>query len=96
MLWKKKNFTFLGTNNLKNNAFFINKDFDQLFKQVIPDENLELEKYTDHKFQESRDKKGNLTYLSRKEQLKEIEDCHVVNINKSLTEKVKLSELINN
>ena len=93
---KKKNFTFLGTNNLKNNAFFINKDFEQLFKQVIPDGNLELEKYTDHKFKESRDKKGNLNYLSRKEQLKEIEDCQVVNINKSLTEKVKLSELIYN
>jgi len=93
---KKKNFTFLGTNNLKNNAFFINKDFEQLFKQVIPDGNLELEKYTDHKFKESRDKKGNLNYLSRKDQLKEIEDCQVVNINKSLTEKVKLSELIYN
>lgn len=95
-IMKKKNFTFLGTNNLKNNAFFINKDFEKLFKQVIPDENLKLEKYTDHKFQESRDKKGNLTYLSRIEQLKEIEDCQVVNINKSLVEKVKLSELINN
>ncbi len=95
-IMKKKNFTFLGTNNLKNNAFFINKHFEKLFKQVIPDENLKLEKYTDHKFLESRDKKGNLTYLSRIEQLKEIEDCQVVNINKSLVEKVKLSELINN
>lgn len=95
-IMKKKNFTFLGTNNLKNNAFFINKHFEKLFKQVIPDENLKLEKYTDHKFLESRDKKGNLTYLSRIEQLKEIEDCQVININKSLVEKVKLSELINN
>ena len=90
----EKNFTFLGANNLKNNAFFINKDFEQLFKNVISDKNKELEKYTDHKFQESRDRKGNLTYLSRKEQLKEIKDCEVIDINKSLTEKVKLSELV--
>ena len=90
----EKNFTFLGANNLKNNAFFINKDFEQLFKNVISDKNKELEKYTDHKFQESTDRKGNLTYLSRKEQLKEIKDCEVIDINKSLTEKVKLSELV--
>jgi hypothetical protein len=63
---------------------------------IISNENLILDKHVNHKFLESRDKKGNLTYLSRIEQLKEIEDCQVVNINKSLVEKVKLSELINN
>ena len=95
-LMNEKNFTFLGTNNFKNNAFFINRDFEQLFKKIILDKNIELENYTNHKFQESRDKHGNLTYLSRKEQIEEIKDCQVVNINNSLTEKVKLSELIKN
>ncbi len=93
-LMNEKNFVFLGTNNLKNNAFFVNKDYEQLFKKVILEKNIELKNYTNHKFQESRDKNGNLTYLSRKEQLKEVEDCYVININNSLTEKVKLSELI--
>ena len=93
-IMNEKNFVFLGANNLKNNAFFINRDFEQLFKNVIPNKNIGLEKFTAHEFQESRDMKGNLTYLSRKEQLKEIKDCQVININKSLTEKVKLSELI--
>ncbi len=93
-LMNEKNFVFLGTNNLKNNAFFVNKDYEQLFKKVILEKNIELKNFTNHKFQESRDKNGNLTYLSRKEQLKEVEDCYVININNSLTEKVKLSELI--
>ena len=95
-LMNDKNFVFLGTNNLKNNAFFVNKDFEQLFKKVISEKNRGLISYTNHKFQESRDRSGNLTYLSRKEQLKEIKDCYVININNSLTEKVKLSELIKN
>ena len=93
-LMNEKNFVFLGTNNLKNNAFFVNKDYEQLFKKIILKKNIELKNFTNHKFQESRDKNGNLTYLSRKEQLKEVEDCYVININNSLTEKVKLSELI--
>ena len=93
-LMNEKNFVFLGTNNLKNNAFFVNKDYEQLFKKVILEKNIELKNFTNHKFQESRDKNGNLTYLSRKEQLKEVQDCYVININNSLTEKVKLSELI--
>tara|TARA_Y100000591_G_scaffold332923_1_gene372352 strand:+ start:3944 stop:4882 length:939 start_codon:yes stop_codon:yes gene_type:complete len=93
-LMDEKNFVFLGTNNLKNNAFFVNKDFEQLFKKVISEKNIGLKNFTNHKFQESRDRNGNLTYLSRKEQLKEIEDCYVINIKNSLTEKVKLSELI--
>ena len=93
-LMNEKNFVFLGTNYFKNNAFFVNKDFEQLFKKVISEKNIGLKNYTNHKFQESRDKNGNLTYLSRKEQIKEIEDCYVININNSLTEKVKLSELI--
>tara|TARA_B100001093_G_scaffold513234_1_gene584728 strand:+ start:1413 stop:2345 length:933 start_codon:yes stop_codon:yes gene_type:complete len=93
-IMNEKNFTFLGANNLKNNAFFINKNFEELFKNVISDKNIGLNKYTEHQFQESRDKKGNLTYLSRKDQLKAIKDCQVINIKNSLTEKVNLSELI--
>ena len=38
----EKNFVFLGTNNLKNNAFFVNKDYEQLFKKVILEKNIEL------------------------------------------------------
>lgn len=95
-LMNEKNFIFLGTNNFKNNAFFVNKEFEQLFKKVISEKNIELKNYTNHEFQESRDRNGNLTYLSRKEQLEEIKDCYVINISNSLTKKVKFSELIKN
>lgn len=93
-IMSKKNFVFLGTNNLKNNAFFINKDSKDLFKKIISNVNLSLDKHVNHKFQESRDEKGNLTYLSRDEQIKKIADCYVVNIKKSLEDKVKISELL--
>ena len=39
-LMNEKNFVFLGTNNLKNNAFFVNKDYEQLFKKVILEKNI--------------------------------------------------------
>ena len=39
-LMNEKNFVFLGTNNLKNNEFFVNKEFEQLFKKVISEKNI--------------------------------------------------------
>jgi hypothetical protein len=92
-IMKEKNFIFLGVNNLKNNAFFINKNYQNLFKKIILGINSKLENYVNHDFKESRDKKGKLTNLSSEEQLKEIKDCQVVDIKKSLVEEVKLSEL---
>lgn len=92
-IMKEKNFIFLGVNNLKNNAFFINKNYQNLFKKIILGINSKLENYVNHGFKESRDKRGKLTNLSSEEQLKEIKDCQVVDIKKSLVEEVKLSEL---
>lgn len=92
-IMKEKNFIFLGVNSLKNNAFFINKDYQNLFKKIILGINSKLDKYVNHNFKESRDKRGKLTNLSSEEQLKEIKDCQVVDIKKSLVEEVKLSEL---
>ena len=92
-IMKEKNFIFLGVNNLKNNAFFINNDYQNSFKKIIPGINLKLDKYVNHNFKESRDKKGKLTNLSREEQLKEIADCQVVDIKKSLVERVNFSHL---
>ena len=92
-IMKEKNFIFLGVNNLKNNAFFINKNYQNLFKKIILGINSKLENYVNHDFKESRDKRGKLTNLSSEEQLKEIKDCQVVDIKKSLVEEVKLSEL---
>ena len=90
---KEKNFIFLGVNNLKNNAFFINNDYHNSFKKIISGIDLKLENYVKHNFKESRDKRGKLTNLSREKQLKEIKDCQVVDIKKSIVEEVKLSEL---
>lgn len=61
---------------------------------IILNENLILDKHVNHKFQESRDEKGNLTYFSRDEQIKKIADCYLVNIKNSLEDQLKISELL--
>ena len=90
----EKNFVFLGTNNLKNNAFFINEELKDSFKKIILNQDLNFDNYIDHKFRESRDRNGKLSYLSRDEQIKKIADCYVVNVKKNINEKIKLSNLL--
>ena len=90
-----KNFIFIGTNSMKNNAFFVNNDFKDLFKEILSSLNTNLDQYVNHDFKESRDEKGKLTYLSRLEQLIIIKDCNVINLDKSSNEKIKISELFN-
>ena len=90
----EKNFVFLGTNNLKNNAFFINEELKDSFKKIILNRDLNFDNYIDHKFRESRDRDGKLSYLSRDEQIKKIANCYVVNVKKNINEKIKLSNLL--
>ena len=74
-----KNYYFIGSNSLKNNAFFVSKDYSK--DVYFP--NLEvkyLKFYTDSNLQESRDRKGVLNYLKGKDKLIEIQDCKVINL----------------
>ena len=89
----KKNFYFIGTNSVRNNAFFVSNDYpiDRYFKNLkIEDINY----YVDSNIRESRDIKGNLNYLSGKNKLKEIYNCEVIDLSSNLEKKVKIKDII--
>lgn len=79
-LMNKKNFYFIGTNLMRNNAFFIQK---KLIKKISVKKifSKNLEKFTDANFRESRNKKGELNYLNKENILKEIKNCLVVDLS---------------
>ena len=85
----EKNYTFVGTNNFRNNAFFISNQYINQIKIRKP--NIKnLSEFTDAKYNENRNKLGNLTYLHEK--LSIIKDCEVINLkNNKLT---KISKII--
>ncbi len=89
-LMDEKGYYFLGTNRLKNNAFFISKFFDKIkyFPKIIINN---LEYYTNNNFRESRDVNGNLNYLSKDKALTNIYDCEVVDLsnNSFLIKKIR-------
>jgi len=93
-IMKKKNFYFIGTNLLKNNAFFISKDFpkDKYFPNI---KIKELNYYTDSNVRESRDDNGNLNYLSGTKKIKQIKNCTVTDFFNNEPEEKKIVELIN-
>ncbi len=75
-LAEQKGYIFIGTNSNANNAFFIRKDL----KQYIFCNEFEVKEYNE-KARQSRDKFGNLTYISDEIlKLKEIENKTVINI----------------
>tara|TARA_B100000989_G_C19491078_1_gene449842 strand:- start:147 stop:1097 length:951 start_codon:yes stop_codon:yes gene_type:complete len=82
-LMNEKGFYFIGTNNFKNNAFFINNNFqfDVFFKGFQAVNNLNLETFTNSTFAESRNKKGKLNYLRGKKRWEEIKDCEIVDFS---------------
>ena len=92
-IMKKKNFYFIGTNSIRNNAFFISNNYpiDEYFK------NLEVNKlnhYVDSNIRESRDIKNNLNHLYGENKLKEIYDCEVIDLSSDKEKKVKIKDLI--
>lgn len=94
-LMEHKGFIFLGVNQLKNNAFFVVEDYKENFVNIIRNLSLnKLDNFTNHRFKESRDKNGNLSYLDKKSQIDEIKDCEVVNLKNSKNNLTKLKDLI--
>ena len=79
-LMDKKGYYFLGTNRLKNNAFFICKRYEKTnyFPKIIINK---LEYYTNNNFKEGRDENGNLNYLSKDKALENIYDCEVIDLS---------------
>ena len=93
-LMKRKGYYFIGTNTLKNNAFFVNDEYkkDIYFPNI---KTKDLNFYTDSNIRESRSKSGKLNFLSGKNKLNEIKDCEVINFkNQDIIGKQKINDLI--
>lgn len=87
----EKNYTFVGSNDFRNNAFFVSNDYIDKIKLKKP--NLEnLFEFTNATFRESRDQIGNLTFIEPKKILYEIKDCEVVDLKRDKL--VKIRELL--
>ena len=91
-LMKSKNFYFIGTNLMRNNAFFISNDFPKE-KYFFNIKMRELDYYTSSNVSESRDKEGKLNYLKGNDKLKSILDCEVVDVINFTNKKDKLQHL---
>ena len=65
-LFSRKGFDFVGTNRVGNNAFFVAKKYTNQLNLVIPDIS-NLTRYVDWRVRESRNEKGELTFLSKEE-----------------------------
>ncbi len=92
-LLEEKNLKFIGTNLFRNNAFFIDKNYqDKLSIEIPSDDNLKL--YTDAKFRESRDAKNRLNLIDPEKILSEIKDCEVVDLSESGEKLKKIKDLI--
>jgi hypothetical protein len=93
-LMQTKGYYFIGTNQLKNNAFFINDIYkkDVFFPNIVL---KNLDYYVDCNIRESRDKDNNLNFLTGKDKLKNIKDCLVVDLsNPDNRDKMKIMDLI--
>ena len=92
---KKKKFIFLGTNNFKNNAFFVCEAYQNYFEEILKNVNSkDLSNFTNHKFLESRDQKSKLTYLNADQQIELIKECEVIDLASEKERLVKIKELI--
>lgn len=73
-LAETKGYFFVGSNSAGNNAYFVRKENIGDIRVLRPEEG-----YVESKFRESRDAKGNLTYLRGKERLEAIRGMKVFN-----------------
>lgn len=82
-LMNDKGFYFIGTNKFQNNAFFINNDYskEKYFPKIIIEP---LNYYIQSTFRESRDVNGIVNFLSKKDSLKQIYDCEVLDVSSKI------------
>ena len=92
-LMYKKGYYLIGVNNMRNNAFFISNNYpkDKYFKNIeVP----ELKDLIDANFSESRSLSNKLSFLNKKNRVREIENCEVINLNNHLNDLVKLKDIL--
>lgn len=92
-IMEEKGFYFVGTNLFRNNAFFVSNEFEKekYFKNL---KIIDLSEAVNANFRESRTFTGDLNYLRRDQQLKEISNCEVIDLSNSNESFKKIGELI--
>lgn len=83
LLGKAKGYSFIGCNSAGNNAYFVRKDRLGSLNSLKPEEG-----YVQSKYRESRDKEGNLTYLSGEKRVKAITGMPIYNVGTNKIEKL--------
>jgi hypothetical protein len=82
LLAEKKGYSLVGTNAASNNAFFVRNDQLNGHVEVLDPR----EAFSPSKFRESRDEKGNLTYISGADRLGLIRGLPVFNVETGMIE----------
>ena len=79
-LMKKKDYTFVGTNELLNNGFFVSN----IYMKKISLETIntdDLSRFTNAQYMDSRDKAGQLNYIKPSKIIDEIKECEIIDIS---------------
>lgn len=80
-LGNQKGYGFVGCNSNGNNAYFIKRDYISIFQELDPDS-----AFVNSRFRESRDVKGDLTYISGAERIESIRGMPVLNVISGIIE----------
>jgi len=97
-IMKEKGFYFIGTNNFKNNAFFVNNDYplNKNFENFETINDNVLNDHTNSIYKESRNKAGKLNFLKDSKRLYEIKECEIVDFADNGGTLKKIKDLKNN
>jgi hypothetical protein len=87
---KIKGYTFIGVNELKNNAFFVLSEYLNLISLYTPQKDLSI--YTNAKYREGRDRKYKLTFGNPEDAINIIKNCNVIDLHDN--QKKKISDCI--
>ena len=89
-LMKKRNYFLIGTNSAGNNAFFLKKNHWNKANKLIVEK-----KIFNSKFRESRDVKGNLNFLDKKESLELIKNKFMIDLRSNKKKRIFELNLLN-
>ena len=89
-LMKKRNYFLIGTNSAGNNAFFLKKNHWNKANKLIVEK-----KIFNSKFRESRDVKGNLSFLDKKKSLELIKNKFMIDLRSNKKKRIFELNLLN-
>jgi hypothetical protein len=83
---ESKGYVFIGVNELKNNAFFIIKEYLNLISLNPPEKNLSI--YTNARYREGRNTNYELTYHNPEDVINIIANCEVIDLKDNQKKKI--------